>query len=196
MLVESYECQETASEPIEASEEAVRLIDDLGLEGQKEILAKSEDDTTLRVPYAIANAEQLFVFRVLCPSVSKLAEYKRTPIPLRVLQIAAHAQSLGFFRELVVWDAASPAEKDPVLVGIHQRGAYAWDVDMYLLARWGEELESWPTLLKRALELKRSQCVSKATSVMGKAKAFLEYGPSMADAEVIQKGPDWTPDLY
>jgi hypothetical protein len=87
MLVESYECQETASESIEASEEAVKLIEELGLEGQKSILSKNDDGDARRVPYSIANAEQLFVFQVLCPKAYKLSEYKRlTPIPLRVFQ--------------------------------------------------------------------------------------------------------------
>ena len=196
MLVESYECQETASESIEASEEAVKLIEELGLEGQKSILSKNDDGDARRVPYSIANAEQLFVFQVLCPKAYKLSEYKRTPIPLRVLQIAAHANSLGYFREIVVWDTESPAEKDPVLVGIFQRGQYEWEVDRYLLARWGEELESWPTLLKRALEKKRKQCLSKAASAMSKAKSFLDYIPGLTDAEVISNGPDWTPSIF
>jgi hypothetical protein len=195
MLVETYECQETAAEPIEASEEAVRLIEELGLAGQKAMLTPGTEKVPApgRLPYSQATAEQIFVFRVLCPRDYKLKDYNRTPIPLRVLQIASHAQSLGFFDELVVWDATSADEKDPVLVGLKKNAQWTWQNDSYLLARWGEELESWPTLLKRALAKKREQVAAIAEGAVRKAKAFLMDGVSLSDEELIQKGFDWSP---
>jgi hypothetical protein len=188
MLVESFEIQETAAEPIEACEEANRLIEELELDGQKTLLVP-ETPQAARMPYPEATAEQIFVFRVLCPQMYKLKEYRRAPIPLRVLQIAAHAQSLKFFRELLVWDAVT--EKDPVLVGAKTDPQWTWRDNYYLLARWGEELESWPTLVKRAITRKRQQITEAVEAAVTRAKAFLPE--SMTTAELIEKGFDWVP---
>jgi len=195
MLVETFECQETAAEPIEASEEAIRLIEELELDGQKSILLPNvgEVSTSIRMPYPQATAEQVFVFRVLCPQNYPLKKYNRTPLPLRVLQIASHAKALGFFGEIVVWDAADPSVKDPILIGTKDNAEWSWREDVYLLARWGEELESWPTLLRRALEKKREQITSVAEGALRKAKAFLMDGVSLSDEEIIEKGHDWMP---
>ena len=196
MQVETYECQETASEPIEASEEAIRIITELGLEGQQELLTPVRENKPVgRNPYPEANAEQIFVFRVLCPKSYTVKKYNRTPIPLRVLQVAAHAISLEMFKEVVVWDATDPAEKDPVLVGTMKNPARSWDDKFFLLARWGDVLESWPILLKRALEKKRHQVQSAAEAVLLKAKSIVNEGVCQSDDELITNGFDWMPDF-
>jgi len=196
MLVETYECQETAAEPIEASEEAKQLIEQLGLEGQQSLLMPSENNLTAkRTPYPQATTEQIFVFRVLCPQQYALKSYNRTPIPLRVLQIAAHATGLEYFKEVVVWDATSAAEKDPVLVGVRQNAQRTWQDDFYLLARWGEELESWPALLKRAIERKRGQIRGLADVALRRAQGILQDGLALSDEELIEKGFNWKPEF-
>jgi hypothetical protein len=188
MPVETFECQETAAEEVEQSEEALRLIEELGLDGQKTLL---QVETPVRMPYPQATAEQEFVYRVLCPTVSKLSDYRRTPIPLRVLQIASHA--MDQFETLQVWDAASSAIKDPVLVGLKPHPQWSWQKEVYLLARWGEELENYGTLLKNALARKRAELTQVAETSMHRAKAFLAGGVS--DGDMIRKGHDWQPDF-
>jgi len=196
MLVETFEYQETADLPVEASAEAIQLIEQLGLTGQQELLTPSTDDKPQRrVPYPQATAEQIFVFRMLCPQEYAIKEYKRTPVPLRVLQIAAHASRLEFFEKLVIWDATSAAEKDPVLVGLVKNARWEWQRDIYLLARWGDELEAWPVLLKRALQKKRDQIADLADNALRKVKAITSDGVLLSDAGLVEQGFDWRPEF-
>jgi hypothetical protein len=163
MEVETYEVSETAAEPTEASEEAIGLIDELGLVGQR-TLVQDEDDVVTRVPYRCATAEEVRVFRALCPIETKLVDYAEEPIPLRVLQVAAHARGLNLGDELLVWHRESSTIKDPVLVA-REGDAWSSDRKYYLLARWGEELESWPTLVKLATEVLRQKFLAALAEI-------------------------------
>ena len=183
MKVETYECSETAAEPIEASEEAVRLIDQLGLDGQKELICPNAVQQNARCPYSIATEEQLWVFRTLCPVHTKLANYNRSPIPLRVLQVAAHADSLGFFTELQVWDHASSEVSDPVLVGIIGE-SYSIEA-VHLLARWADALDEWPTMLKLAAAKWRAKAVSEVKQHIADLTKKADQLANATDAEII-----------
>ena len=128
---------------------------------------------------ALTKDEQ-FVYGVLCPERVALNSYDAAPIPLRILQVAAHAQSLGMFKHLYVWDKASQVVKDPVLVAY--TGQYYFSPDhIFILARWGDELETFATLLKRAIAAKREALIQQAESMLGKVR-------SMTDAEMIVAG--------
>jgi hypothetical protein len=194
MEVETYECSETAAEPIEACEEAVGIITALELQGQQTLLTPTdEDESPKRVPYREATAEEAFVFGVICPQKTRLDAYDLGPIPLRVLQIAAHATNLGFYRRLEVWHTPKMAEPDPVLVGMAPAGEYDWQVKPHLLARWGEVLESWPVLVKRAIERKRAQVVEICQSLLARLQAVT--GRELTAEELMAKGADWKPDV-
>jgi hypothetical protein len=185
MQVETYECTELCEETAEDTSLATDLIEQLGLSGQQSLLTNDK-----RLPYPQATQEQLFVFQTLCPVEQKLRDYGRTTIPLRVLQVAAHAKDL--FDALYVWDVAG-VDKDPVLVGA--KGT-TWQKTYYLLARWGEELEAWSVLLKRALEKKRALLADHARSMAVKWKTISEAGIAETDIQLIQNGASWTPSVY
>lgn len=177
MQVETYECQETTSEPIEATEEAVALIEQLGLEGQSALLGKGTTDVPSRVPYPEATAEQMRVFETLCPSRIKASQYRRGPIPLRVLQVLAHAQSLGFFEEFMVWDRESQEVVDPVLVGVVKTSQYIWENKHHILARWGEHLDEWPAMVraaKRIIHARAIEAVRNGFAQLNEKKAILD----------------------
>lgn len=197
MQVETFECTETAHEPIEACEEAVRLMDELGLDGQKTLVTKSEKTGfDSRCPYREMNGTESFVYRVLCPEESSLKDYGRSPIPLRVLQVAAHAKSLGIFKELRVWDRASPAVKDPVLVGVKKHLQYDWmDGPVFILARWGEELETFSVLAKRAFDAKREQFVDTLQRIANSIAGRIATAREMNDAELLELGWNAKADL-
>lgn len=188
MLVETFECHETASEPIEAAAEAIELIERLGLDGQKQLISGEDGSNKSRCPYREMTADEKFVYRTLCPTRAKLIEYKRTPIPLRVLQVAAHAQSLGMFKELVVLDTASAVEKDPVLVGVVQDGEYSWRTTDYILARWGDELEAFVVLLKRAAVKACERWLTNLTRIQAEAETLIASLHGVSDSEVASKG--------
>lgn len=180
MNVETFECHETASEPIEATEEAVRLMEELGLSGQMELVRpKTEDKHAARSPYRHMTGEEAFVYSALCPSRIPLERYNASPIPLRVLQIASHVKSLGICKRLEVWDKVSEVVQDPVLVGI-VGGNYEWEITgRFILARWGEVLEAFATLRRQALQLRRENLIQQAQSIAKQAEAA-------TDEEIMQ----------
>jgi hypothetical protein len=195
MLVETYECQETASEPIEACQEAVEIMEKLGLAGQKELLRKDELDVVRRLPYREMTADEQFVYGMLCPVKAKLKDYRSSPIPLRVLQVAAHAEQAMQFRELIVWDRGTAAEKDPVLVGmkpseIASQREYSWYDRPFILARWGDELEAFVVLLKRACDAKREQLCEQVRSLLAGAAGIEGRISAMTTAQIIRAGID------
>jgi hypothetical protein len=190
--VQTFECSETASETIEAAEEAIQLIQDLGLEGQLELVSPKDQKT--RCPYREMTAEERFVYGVLCPVKSPMERYNRTPIPLRVLQIASHAKGLGICDHLEVWDAASPAEKDPVLVGLC--GPNYSPTKTFIFARWGEELETFSTLVSRAVEVKRKAIVGKLREIAASIPGEIAKAESRSDAEILKLGAAELPAFY
>lgn len=195
MQVETFECQETAAEPIEAAEEAIALIEKMGLEGQLALVKPRQgDERGTRMPYREMTGEERFVYGVHCPEQIALSKYNATPIPLRVLQVAAHAKECGMFDHIYVWDRASVAVKDPVLVGY--KGKYDWSPDkVFILARWGEVLESFPILLRDAIKAKREQIAQAYRSIAQKAKAKADGTEEMTDAELTRKQSMWLPSL-
>jgi len=197
MQIETYELVENdiQDQTPEINEEALQLIEKLGLTGQQELITKPGEGSETRdllMPYPEATGEQIFVFRSLCPEQVVIDRYKRTAIPLRVLQVAAHADSLGFFDEIQVWDVRTHVEKDPVLVGIKKQGQYNTP-HYYLLARWGTELDDWGTMLTRAVEVARSNLIEHMRKVTAKAKLDTEAAKNATAAFFIKNGHDYNP---
>lgn len=143
------------------SEEALALIETLGLEGQQELVARQpvgygHEEVERRIPYRQTTAEEKAIFATLFPVKTSLHRYKGDAIPLRVLQVAAHAKELEF--ELYVLHPATNVRvNDPVLVGERSVKSSAENgftgKEQYLLARWGDALESLDELRKKALPI-------------------------------------------
>lgn len=185
MQVETYELAEVAEQTREQSEECAALAESLGLEGQRAYFAAGSDAPA--IPYRKVTAEEAFAYGILCPSTTLLADYKDGPIPLRVLQVAAHAK--GMFRHLQVWHPASAREKDPVLVGSDYEHGWCRAVSKtFILARWGEELESFPVLLERAVAAAEKKLRAAWQAIASQAAARLAGGivvdPSRGELDV------------
>lgn len=190
MQVETYECIETAAEPIEACEEAVAIMEQLGLDGQKALVnPKSEEKPAARCPYREITKEESFAYRVLCPHSHKLKDYARSPIPLRVLQIAAHAQSLNNFKEMIVWDAESAIDPDPVLVATMPGAKYSWETRTFILARWGEVLEPLVVLVRRACEKKREEFRAFVATMTSQTNAERVFVEGLQDSDIVGMEP-------
>lgn len=184
MKVETFEVVSlgvTASGAVvneEVSEEALALIESMDLEGQRALLQKKTaggEEVVVRVPYRRMTAEELAVYSVLMPNREPIAHYDGGPIPLRVLQVAAHAQQLEYFDKGVeVW-CPEPGRDDPILVGV-KRGKHDAR-ELYLLARWGEELLDMAQMRGKALGLLAARVrgeIAKARGELSSLEAGLD----------------------
>ncbi len=139
MKIETYEEVETDNEAqtMAHDHESMEIIERLGLEGQKKL---SIPETKTRCPYRQMTKDEHFVFSQVCPQKCDPVKYAAGGIPLRVLQIISWAKENPIFKRLEIWYADSASLKDPVLVGYIQNGTYSWQEDIFLLARWADEL--------------------------------------------------------
>lgn len=147
MQIETYEQTEVTELGEEDREAALDLARELGLEGQVEVMG----DGDAPCPYAELTEQQAKILDLLFPSKANVEDYKRGPIPLRVLQAVAFCRGLrrdgeDYFDRLVVRYPRTESESDPVLLG-RVGSTY------YLIARWGDALESWAQLAARAAVL-------------------------------------------
>lgn len=165
--IEDFTMPEIIAEHPEVNAEAVKIIEQLELEGQKSLIGEHG----VRTPFRYATAEEKWVLKTLCPQTTKLADYKRTPVPYRVLELARVAMETGLYDKLCVWDVEGAADPDPVLVA-HAHGEY--ESKPVLIARWGSELESWPTLLKRATDRTRRAVHARLIKLKGALSSAIE----------------------
>ena len=168
MQVETYEVAELIGEQLEdiSSPEAIELIEQLGLDGQKELLSVREvgdgDSVVVRNPYQVMTEEEQRVLQLCFPIETPLRDYSASAIPLRVLQVAAHAQQCPNIKRIVVWHPKD-AMTDPVLVGFESESRFKAG-RVYKLARWGEALlpfEELRAMAQRNLEASLRNSISK-----------------------------------
>lgn len=188
MKVETYECDETATEHVECADEAIKLIEELGLTGQKSLLHPQKKT---RSPYRQMTKDEFFVFKQICPEETDVTRFNEEPMPLRVLQVASHAKSTGMFDRLVVWHRESAAVKDPVLVGekdVQSSPANGYtSKEFYILARWGDALDEWPAVIKTAMAIWREKNTAKLEEVIAQAKADLSAVATAGMSYAIKK---------
>lgn len=150
MKIETYECEElknSEATTMAADAEAIELIEKLGLEGQRTL---ANPETLTRQPYREMTALEAYVWRAVCPRTTPLQKYNLSPIPLRVLQVAAYARELGIYETLEVWHPRKVID-DPLLVGVPKGETYSRK--RHLIARWGETLVSFDELAQKARKL-------------------------------------------
>lgn len=145
MQVETYEIEEIKSSEaatMAADSEAIELIEKLGLAGQRTLV---NTDTATRFPYPRMTKVQAVVFGAVFPARDPLSKFDAGIIPVRVLQVAAFCKDFPQTAYLEVWHTGVP-RKDPILVGRTSQ----YHSDNYLLARWGDALESFDVLAEKA----------------------------------------------
>lgn len=171
MQVETYEVTEIGfdGEP-ECESEALELIERLGLDGQKSLVS-GDGENKSRCPYRKMTAEEKWIYEQLLTKQTPIGKYSDGPIPLRVLQVAAH--SIDLFGEVFVWHPESADTKDPILVGINKQTQYPHTVERFMLARWGEVLEPLDKLKVAAAERYRAKVKAKCCEIVAKAQAVL-----------------------
>jgi hypothetical protein len=168
MEVETFEVSELTAEgklDIEDVEAFKTAINDLELDGQKKFLPDDEGpDKELGPvnPYRKMTKEEHFVYSTVCSAKVDLSRYAESILPLRVLQVAAHANKM--FQDLEVWHAPNADIEDPVLVGINNKGSYG-RVSFFLLARWGETLVPFDELKEVAIRMWREKTLNALKTI-------------------------------
>ena len=146
MAVESYLIEEVQSLVTDCEDlnQWQEMVDKFGLEGQKKRVSVEGKSP---IPFPAMTQGQVNVYKTLCPRDASIELYSGGTIPLRVLSLIALCKQEGYFKQMEVWsDEMTP---DPVLVG--------WVGNKYtgsphLIARWGDELRSYPELEQIARE--------------------------------------------
>ena len=176
MQVETFEQTEVDCDgTVEKDAEVLALISSLALEGQGKLLSV---DGKKRVPYREMSKREVFVYSQVFPSKEPAHQYQAGPIPLRALQVLAHAHDLVIFKKLEVWHNANL--KDPVLVAFKE----PYGSIPFILARWGEALVPFAELEKLACNMARAKFGAKLKGIAQQVKADLEKLVEFDDAEL------------
>lgn len=133
-----------------------------------------------KIAFDLFTKEQSGVYGVLCPEKDtiepdKILEY---PLPERCKEIL-QSLSIGepLFYKYEVWHADRYEIKDPILLGRVQdpkNPTYTWNDKFFLIARWGEELESFNKLKERAIERLKNDSLVEAIKLKANLNAFME----------------------
>ena len=183
MQVETYEVPETVSsdtiEALAAEGEAQMLIESLGLDGQKELFCNAEGQQAHH-PYRAMTKEEHAVFSTLFPNTTALEKYSDGPIPLRVLQVAAHVRSLN--REDMAYIGIMHPDKfvdDPVLFA--QKSYHSGT--RYILARWGNALEDFDSLRTKALAKAKESTKARLHEIRRNIDRLLDEADSYTEGK-------------
>ncbi len=190
MLVETYEVSEVDSEGVvECEAEAVELIEKLGLEGQKSLFSKNAEKP-IRSPYRKMTKEEVNIYKAIFPEETELKKFSDEPIPVRVLQVAAHATQI--YDNVYVWHSKNGDIPDPVLVG--KNGSYS-STEFYILARWGTALASFAELTKIGVKIMRENAADQINEIIEKAKTKLALLETVSDGGLAREG-FYIPGVY
>lgn len=197
MEIETYEIEDVTSEGSAMANDAaaLELIEKLGLTGQQSIMNGS---TVTRVPYRAMEAAEMAVYSALCDRRIRLENYSADPIPVRVLQVAAHAKETEMFGRIEVWYPSEARIDDPILVGVRIEYPYKNDQNpsyrtltsekFHMLARWGKTLLPFEKLQAMAVKKFKTVRQSALAKAISEAKAAMEALPETEDITILSKG--------
>jgi hypothetical protein len=175
MQVETFECETVPND--ECTDEARVLAESLGAKGQDAFYQKDRPVAA----YRKMTPEEYAVYKLLFPHRESIDKFSAAPIPLRVLQVGAHAKEL-LEGTLIIWHQGV-GKDDPILTlreGSEYSGTY------YLLARWGNALEEFSVLRQQAVTKFAMQCkaaLMKCRQEVDAALASVEITAQMAIAK-------------
>lgn len=184
MKVETYEVEEVQGElgNMAADAEAQELIEKLGLEGQRKLF---NPETCTRNPYRVMSKQEHLIYSALMRNKCSVEKYDIDTIPLRVLQVAAHAKDCGLFESLEVW-YSDPAvlKDDPILVGYVRDGG---ERRIHLLARWGRALQALEQLEALAVTQARKKLLAQYEEVKRKCEQGIAAIRESSDMIVLSR---------
>jgi hypothetical protein len=148
--------------------------------------------TEQKLEFALFTKEQSGVYGVVCPhketvSPEKIVDY---PLPDRVKDIVKMVELDKRFYMYEVWHSDAYEIKDPILVGRIKdptNPTYNWYDKFYLIARWGEELQPFADLKKKAIEFMKEHSIASALKLKAMVNAYLE-NPDLFCKVAVEKG--------
>lgn len=160
MAIETYLLEENADviTDVELNEEWHQKVSELELEGQKKIVSPGKSP----IPFPFMNENMLKVYSELCPVKDKVQNYQMSAIPLKALSLIALSQKEMYFDYIEIWH--SNTKPDPIAVGSlipEADKTKTWNAQKYIIARWGDELESFPELAKKAMDIWKQRTLLK-----------------------------------
>ena len=144
MQIETYEITES-TQNMEEAEAHKEIAESLGLEKQTALHSEKSVNT-----YRKMTDQEVFTYGTLFPVETDISVYDEF-IPVRVLQVLAHfKETVPEYDTFVVLHNRSIP--DPVLIATRY-SFYSTGTNDYILARWGDALESLDSLTKKAKEV-------------------------------------------
>lgn len=138
-----------------------------------ELGVKSIEDTqTDKCPnvYICLNNAMEKQLSALCPRKEDVKSYRRSTIPIEVLAVLKLAMDNKMFEGYyILFDDVKP---DPMLMGWNfktpesKEKNYTWNVNYYLMARWGDCALELPELLQMGYERIKQQLIDNAVEAV------------------------------
>lgn len=150
---------------ISEPDEWKKRIDELELDGQKELIATPDSKP---IPFLRLTEEHRRVLEVLCQHKTKIKEYKEEAIPLESLAMVGLAIKEGYFEKIEVWH--NYGAPDPVIVGNGE----------YLLSQWGPERMSYDAQKELALKKWKDRALVDLKATISNAENAIQTIDAMA----------------
>ena len=158
----------------------------LGLKGQLKLVNKEDASP---IPFPVMTDQQNKIYTCLLLQHDAVKDYNKQPIPMRVLSLIALAEKENYFKDIRIWsDYTAP---DPLVVGTVQHGENSWNSTDYVIARWGDELDSLPQLIKKAIEKEKSKRVAQLKEKVSSCKSQLENLDSLLESHFNGNSVCW-----
>lgn len=154
-------------------EEYNSLAGELGLGPIKD---GEKSKTPVVYPYLKKSMEVLL--KCICPCEVDIKGYKKSTIPLEVLKVYKFCIDNEMFEKYMIWyDDSAP---DPMLIGkkyendIDRKNGYSWNMNSYLIARWGDCAMELEALLKKGNEILKENISIGAKSALTNINDIIE----------------------
>lgn len=154
-------------------EEYNKLALELGLTTQEKV-----DNSNVPNVYLCLNEAMQKQLKAICPCGSKIEDYKKTTIPLEVLKVYKFTKENEMFDGYTV--LYNDIEPDPMLIGWKWQNenakskGYNWQVDRFLIARWGDCAMEIEELLALGFEKLKLEIQDKAIAALEKCNSVLK----------------------
>lgn len=172
MEIETYEAiePENAEHAPEVESEALELIEELGLEGQRKRIT-GDGEGAERNPFKRMTVREVRTYEALMGEKTPIMEFDEETIPVRVLHTVKRAWE--HFEVIEVWHQTYEV-KDPIVVGEDAEG------DQFLIARWGEGLIPFNELYDRAVESLANKYRRDCEAKIADCRSFMQNAEAKA----------------